>query len=132
MILTHFDNDHSGGTIDVLNNIKVKNVIIQKKECDTKNSCEILKYLKENSLKTEIATNKTIYREKDFEIKTFAPKISRTETLNKDKFENETSTVVLIQSRGKYALFMGDGGVLAFNSIKENSQRTLKKRGLNF
>ena len=132
LILTHFDNDHSGGTIDVLNNIKVKNVIIQKKECDTKNSCEILKYLKENNLKTEIATNKTIYREKDFEIKTFAPKISRTETLNKDKFENETSTVILIQSRGKYALFMGDGGVLAFNSIKEKLPKDIEEKGVKF
>ncbi len=132
LIVTHFDNDHSGGTIDILENIRVKNVIIQKQTCDTKNSCEILKYLKENGINKEIASNKKVYAEENFEVQTFAPVLQKaaTEGLNKDKFENETSTIVLIKNRGEYALFMADGGILAFNSIKNNLPKEIETKGL--
>ena len=125
LIVTHFDNDHSGGTIDILDNINVKNVIIQKNSCDTKNSCDILRYLKENNINAKTAQNTVIYTEKDFEIKTFSPKIN-TKNIDKDKFENETSTVVLIKNKEDYALFMADGGIGAFNSIKKNLPKNIK------
>ena len=45
LIVTHFDNDHSGGVIDILENIKVKNVIVQRNTCDSVNSCNIFNYM---------------------------------------------------------------------------------------
>lgn len=126
LIVTHFDNDHSGGTIDILDNINVKNVIIQKNRCDTKNSCDILKYLKENNINAKTAQNAAIYTEKDFEVKTFAPEILNTKKSGKDKLENETSTIVLIKNKDDYALFMADGGIEAFNAVKKNLPKNIR------
>src|SRR5699024_2827201 len=51
LILTHYDADHSGGLIDILDEIKVKNLVIPKPECNSKNSCKIKKYIEENNVK---------------------------------------------------------------------------------
>ncbi len=140
LVITHFDNDHSGGTIDILENIKVKEVIIQDEECNTENFCAIKKYLKENKTNVKNAQNDNIiYKEKnkadEFTIKTFTPKPAKgARTLG--KYENETSTIVLIQdntinNENRYLLFMADGGVQAFKSIKNQLPKgiTLLKAG---
>ncbi len=125
LILTHFDSDHSGGTIDLFDNIGVKNIIIQKKTCDTKNSCDILNYINNNNMGAEIAqNNKIIYKEDDFEIKTLVPSVKN--LTDKDDKENENSIIVLIKHKDKYSLFMADGGVLAFNNIKNNLPKNIE------
>lgn len=156
LIITHFDSDHSGGSIDILENINVKETIIQNNICNTENSCNILDYIKRNDVTAKIAQDRDIiYREKTkegvFEVQTFVPKMhaKKAHTLkadaamekgttdklkrekNKTGHENEESVIVLIKSpEGKsgynYSLFMADGGIQAFNSIKKQLPQGIK------
>jgi len=124
LVVTHFDNDHSGGVIDILENIRVKNVIVQRNTCDTINSCSILNYMKENGIKYNVGkNNEIIYKEGGgFEVKTLIPdnpKIKRED-------DNENSVITLVNNNGSYALFMGDGGIKAFNSVKRNIPKEIK------
>jgi len=133
LIVTHFDNDHSGGVIDILDNIRVKNVIVQKNSCDTKNSCRILEYLKKNNINYKVARDETVYKEnnrgKNLEIKTFTPGI-KDGGLSGDRLENENSIITLINLGGDYMLFMGDGGIRAFNAIKDRLPSDISAKGI--
>lgn len=117
LIITHFDNDHSGGVIDILENIRVKNVIVQRNTCDTLNSCSIFDYMNKNNVKYSVAQDdKVIFKEKELEIKTFVPDNPKI----KKEDDNENSVITLADYKGHKTLFMGDGGIKAFNSVKEN------------
>lgn len=123
LILTHFDNDHSGGTIDILENTNVKNVIVQQKTCDSLNSCNIFKYMKANGVNYATAlNNNVIYKKDGLEIKTLVPDNPK---INKED-DNENSVITFADYKGNKMLFMGDGGIKAFNSVKSNVPRGLK------
>lgn len=110
MILTHFDNDHVGGAIDILNNSKVDKIITQKEGKDTLTSDRILNYINENKLNHMIVkNNETIYKEDNLEIKTFTNDIDS---------DNESSIVTLLSYNDKSALFMADAGIIAFDKIR--------------
>ncbi len=126
LILTHFDNDHSGGAIDILKNMKVKNVILQSEMCDTKNSCDILKYLKDNKINYKIVKNNdTIFSQDDVEIKTFSANLGEN-LLEHRKLENENSVVTLVSYKHKNSLFMGDAGILAYKNIDAYLPRNIE------
>ena len=118
MIITHFDIDHCGGVVDILKLVKVNNIYIQSEKSKSKHSEDILKYLKENNFNYKIAKNEEIYSEKDLKITTYLPKIENLS--NKDKLDNETSILTLLSYKDKNILFMADGGICSFNSIKNN------------
>lgn len=115
LIITHFDMDHCAGTIDILKENRVKEVIIQKEEAKSLISAEILNYLKENKINYKIAkNNEIIYKEKDLEFKTLIPKVPI-----KKNTDNEASIVTLLTYKNKSALFMADSGVVGYESIKK-------------
>lgn len=117
LIVTHFDLDHAGGVVDILENNKVKNTFIQTLNPKTKTAEGILEYLKENNLNYKVTEdNETIYTEKDLKITLFKPVVK--DEADPDKFENETSIITLLTYKDKNFLFMGDAGVKAFESIK--------------
>ncbi len=118
LIVTHFDIDHAGGTIDILKQIKHTQCVYLQKEGDSsKVSKEIVDYLKENKINYEtIEESKTIYKEKDLEVKVFKPDIKNLKNI--DQKENETSIITLVAYKGKNILFMGDSGVLGFEKIE--------------
>jgi competence protein ComEC len=126
LILTHFDNDHIGGALDILKNVKVKNVIIQSEQCNTKNSCDILRYLRDNKINyTVVKNNETIYKRDDGEIKTFSANLGESPS-EKRKFENENSIIALVSYKHKNSLFMGDAGVLAYKRIDAYLPRNIE------
>lgn len=111
LILTHFDDDHTGGTLNILEEVNVKDTYIAENKCDTKTSCEILDKLKENY---KIAkNNEIIYKEKDLTIKTYRAGLKR-----ERKLENENSIITEVNYKGHISLFMGDAGVLAYEKLK--------------
>lgn len=111
MILTHFDSDHSGGAVDLMKNLNIKNVYLTSFNDNSLTSKNIYKTLKARTINTNIATNnKEIYTESDLAIKTF--KINT-------KDENESSIMTLITYKDFEMLFMGDAGVKAFNEINK-------------
>lgn len=112
LIITHFDSDHSGGTISLLKNFRVNNIIIQNENKTTKTSKEILSYLKENKLNYKIINNnETILKEDNLEIKTFLPSLSNE--------NNENSIITYLKYKNKNILFMADCGYMGFEKIKK-------------
>ena len=111
LIITHFDSDHCAGTIEILKNLKVKKVIIKDENIQSQTSKEIFDYFKEKKINYEIAKNHNeIYFEKDLNIKTYMPN---------SKNDNESSIVTLLNYKNKNILFMGDVGIVGFESINK-------------
>ena len=119
LILSHFDSDHAGGSIDILKEIKTEKVYFPNTYEDTILSANIINHIKENKINYQIVKEEIeIIKEKDLSIKA-------TVTTNKTiKDENEKSIIILLKDKDKKALFMGDAGIIAYNSLpkeyKEN------------
>lgn len=117
--ITHFDSDHCGGALDLLKNIKIKEIVIQKEETKSKISDSIMKYIKDKKMNYFIAkNNELIYEEKDLKIKTFKANFNK----NNDKSDNEESIITLLTYKNKNYLFMADCGIEGFNKIKKDIQ----------
>lgn len=118
LIITHFDNDHSGGAVDLINNLNVKNVYINSYNNKSQTSVNIYKTLRENSIPTHLAkNNETIYTENNLTLKTFKADL---------KEDNENSIITLAKYKNFETLFTGDAGVEAFNKIKETIPSNLE------
>lgn len=112
MIITHFDNDHSGGTVDIIKNLRVKKVYINSYRDKTMTSINIYKTLREKKISTEIPkNNNSIYSENDLNLQTF---------IAWSKEDNEKSIITLLQYKNFDMIFMGDAGVEAFEQLKED------------
>lgn len=115
LIITHFDNDHSGGAVDILENLKVKNTYINTFHNDSTTSYSIYKTLRENNLTAKLVkNNEIIYNSDDFNVKTYFANIKRKDS------DNENSIVTLVSYKGFDMLFMGDGTIETFDRIKSD------------
>jgi len=113
VIVTHFDNDHSGGVVDILDNLNVGTLYLNNFDDDSMTSKEIYKKVKQNGINAKIAYNDTLaYEESDLEIKNFRANI---EGKNVD---NENSIITLLKYKDFDMLFMGDGTIETYNKIK--------------
>lgn len=114
LIITHFDSDHAGGAVDLINNLNIKNVYV--------NSLNDKSYLankiyscakcKKNIHILLVKNDETIYSEGNLKIKEFDAGFKGKE------FENENSIITLISDKDFDELFMGDAGIEAFERIK--------------
>lgn len=111
-ILTHFDSDHAGGAVDLIENLNIKNVYVNSLDDNSHLAQKIYKTAKKNSL-VLAKNNQIIYREGNLNIKTFVA------GLKGEDFENENSVITLVSDNNFEELFMGDAGVLAFERIKK-------------
>jgi len=110
MIITHFDNDNSGGAVDIMNNLKVKKVYINSFKDKTMTSINIYKTLREKKIPTNIPqNNKSIYSEKDLNLQTFMANAQE---------DNEKSIITLLSFKDFDMLFSGDAGIGAFEQLK--------------
>ena len=57
VIVTHFDNDHSGGTPEVISNTNVKTLYLNSTKTDTQTGANIYRTIKQTNQKYEIAKN---------------------------------------------------------------------------
>ncbi|MBQ8458980.1 DNA internalization-related competence protein ComEC/Rec2 [bacterium] len=113
VIVTHFDNDHSGGTPDIISSTKTKTLYLNSTDAQTQTSKNIFKTIKEIGQDYKIATNnQEIYSEKDLKIKTFKAEIK-----GKDA-SNGCSIITLLSYKNFDMLFMGDAGIESFNYVK--------------
>ena len=107
LILTHFDSDHAGGTIDILKNIKVQNLYITETYENTMLSNNIKEYLDSNKINYEIAENiEEIYNKDNYIITIIEP------VGELIKSENQKSLIVHCKYKDKNLLFMADGDIL--------------------
>ena len=113
VIVTHFDNDHSGGTVDILSGTKTKMLYLNSINKETQTSRNIFKYIDDKHQKFSLAKNNNeIYKEPSLSIKTYRANIK-----GKDE-SNGNSIMTLLTYKDFDMLFMGDAGVDSFNQIK--------------
>lgn len=113
-IITHFDSDHAGGAVDLIENLNVKNVYVNSLKDKSHLAGKIYKAAKGKTRLLLAQNNKVIYKEGKLSIKTFVAGFK-----NQD-LENENSIITLVSDGDFDELFMGDAGVVAFDRIKQN------------
>ncbi len=120
VILTHFDADHAGGTIDILKTLKVNNLYISDADENTKLSDEIKAYIAENNLNYKNITDiQNIYNKNDFTLTIIKPSGSKLET------ENQKSLIVHCKYKNQNILFMGDGDIESYNSLPNEYKQNI-------
>lgn len=115
VIVTHFDNDHSGGTVDFIENTNIKTLYLNSTEKETQTAKDIFNAVKKLKQNVRIVKNEDIiYFEPNLTLKTYKANIG-----GKNR-SNECSTVILL-SYGKFdMLFMGDAGVTSFSQLQKD------------
>lgn len=116
MIITHFDNDHSGGAVDIMKNLNVKHIYINSFKDKSMTSIEIYKTLREKEISTQIPKG-VIYQEPDLTMKTF---------IANSKEDNEKSIITLLSYKDFDMLFTGDAGIEAYEQIKSKLPRDIE------
>lgn len=111
IILTHYDNDHAGGLIDIYKNVNVKKTILLNTFHKSQLFYNIQKYIKENNINFEYAKNN---HKIDID-----SNVSLTTFYNKDaKDENDSSIITLLEYKNFKALFMGDTSINTYNVLR--------------
>lgn len=120
LILTHFDSDHSGGTIDVLENLNVETLYITDVYEDTKLSDAIMQYVDKNNINSKKAENIIeIYNKNDFVITIIEP------VGTSIKSENQKSLIVHCRYKNQNLLFMGDGDIESYKTIPNEYKKDI-------
>ncbi len=114
MIISHFDNDHSGGAVDLYKNAKIKNTYINSLNANSVVSKEIIKTIKPLTL---AKNNSLIYSEPNLEIKNYISGIKNN--------DNENSIITSVKYDNFSMLFMGDAGITAYNKIKNDLPKNI-------
>lgn len=115
VIVTHFDNDHSGGTPDIISGTKTKTLYLNSTNVETRTAWEIFDTAKKIKQKYKIVkNNQEIYREKDLLIKAYKVDVTGPNE------SNENSIITLLSYKDFDMIFMGDAGVESFNIIKKD------------
>ncbi len=115
VIVTHFDNDHSGGAPEVITQTNTKTLYLNSTKIDTQTGVNVYKTIRQIKQPYKIVSNNNeIYSEQDLKIKTFKANIT-----GKDE-SNGNSIITLLSYKDFDMLFMGDAGLEAFNQIKKD------------
>ena len=110
LIVTHFDNDHCGGTIDLIKNLDVKNLYVNDSEHNSMAARAIYQAALDKGVKLiEAEKEQVVYNEPGFKLTNFILK----ETSN----DNENSIVTLLEYNDFNMLFTGDASVNSLQKI---------------
>ena len=117
IIITHFDNDHCGGTVDLLNNLKVNKLFVNDLKHESNSAKEIYRVSK-NKTKLILAENKqTVYNKDGLKITNFIT--------TDNKYDNDNSVITLLEYKDFTMLFTGDAGVNSLNKVIDNLPRNI-------
>ena len=119
LILTHFDNDHAGGAVDLLENVKIDKVYVNSLFDDSR----IAKRIYKKTPNIICINNKTVIdKEQNFSIELNKVHVNKQKRISVD---NENSIVTLVQYNKFNMLFTGDAGVVAFNQLKRQLPKNI-------
>ena len=111
MILTHFDLDHAGGAVDLMNDLHIKKVYVNSLNKTNYTVNKIFETIDRKGITCELAhNNDVIYSENNLVIKNYLSGITTS--------DNENSIITLISYKDFDMLFTGDAGVAAFDKLK--------------
>lgn len=108
LVITHFDADHAGGAVDLINNLNIKNIYVN----SLNDKSHLAKKIYQASKgKIKLAqNNQIIYTEGNLTIKNFIAGLDS---------DNENSIITLVSDKDYDELFMGDAGVEAAQKIQK-------------
>lgn len=114
-ILTHFDSDHAGGAVDLIENLNIKNVYVNSLDDKSHLAKKIYKCVKcKKCCRLKLAQNNSVvYKEGNLKITEFISGLKGEEN------ENENSIITLVSNNKFDELFMGDAGITGFDKIKQ-------------
>lgn len=113
IIVTHFDNDHCGGTVDLIKGLGVNKVYVNTLNHPSNQAKQIYETAKENNVKMiEAENSQTVYDKSDLTVTNYIVKDT------KGIGDNESSIITLLKYNDFSMLFMGDAGVNTFNKLK--------------
>lgn len=114
IVLTHFDNDHCGGAVDIMKNIKVSKIYVNTLNHTSKAANDIYSAAKLTRTKLIKSENgKEIYNKSGLKITNYSSALS-------SENDNDNSILTLIEYPGFRMLFTGDAGaneILKHNEI---------------
>ena len=111
LIITHFDLDHAGGAVDLIENLHIKNIYVNSLKQDNYTIKNLFKAIDNSSLTPIVAQNNTtIYTERNLNLKTYIANIQNN--------DNENSVITLLSFKDFDMLFTGDAGIMAFDKLK--------------
>ena len=115
VIVTHFDNDHSGGAADIISGVKVKTLYLNSDKANSQTSKKIFETVSSLNQNVKIVTaKKEVYKEDNLAVTLYRANIERKDS------DNENSIITLLSYKNFDMLFMGDAGVETFNLIKHD------------
>ena len=113
LIITHFDNDHCGGAVDIISGVKVDKVYLNNLEHDSLAAKAIYKAIENNKTKPLLAkNNQVVYEDKGLKLTNFISQES--------KNDNDNSIVSLLEYNDFKMLFTGDMSANSLESIIES------------
>ena len=110
VILTHFDNDHCGGAVDILNYLNVKNVYVNNLSHDSYSAKSIYKAIKANDVNIILAANNQVIYNKN------GLKLTNLLSASSDN-DNENSIMTLLEYNNFTMLFTGDAGIRGIKKV---------------
>lgn len=113
IIVTHFDNDHCGGAVDLMKGIKVKNLYVNDLNHDSYAAKDIYKTAKETGVKLILAENsQTVYDKSGVVLVNYLSKTGGN--------DNDNSIITTLKYKDFSMLFTGDAGEDVLNSVIGN------------
>ncbi len=110
LIITHFDNDHCGGAVDILSNLKVKDVYINDLNHNSNSAKYIYKAAENNQSKLVLAQSGQVVYDKN------GLRLTNLLGVSTDN-DNENSIITLLEYNKFTMLFTGDAGVTGLKEV---------------
>ncbi len=119
LIVTHFDNDHCGGAVDILRGLDVKAIYVNDLKHNSYSANSIYRAAQENNTKIILAhNNQVLYDKKGL-------KLTNLLGLSTDN-DNENSIITLLEYKDFTMLFTGDAGVNGIKKVLANIPQNIK------
>ena len=113
LILTHFDNDHSGGAVDIIQQLDIKQIYVNNLNHNSNEANNIYKLAKEKHIPLILAKmNQKVLETKDLVL------INYISQNNKETDDNEASIITLLKTPVCKILFTGDASSLTLYNLK--------------
>lgn len=129
IIISHFDQDHVGGILSILEEIKVEKIIISKQIENSENYEKFKEIIKHNNIKVIVVNKRDVINiEKDLYINILWP--NNSELINENALNNN-SIVCKIHYNSFSMLFTGDIEECAEKQILEEYKNNLKALNSN-
>ncbi len=118
LILTHFDSDHAGGAVDLLEELKIDKIYVNSLSDNSNIAKRIYSGANNKSKLIEVDNRIDLIKESNFVLELNKAKLKPSSEIR--SIDNETSIISLVKYNDFSMLFTGDAGVVALNKLKKD------------